>query len=236
MPPLDGPTEKLGRAKVHLDILRREAEEFSRRGYDNTKGYLDSKDGSYVFDIEWATRIDYGLSLLVGDATHNMRCALDHLAYLFHPTDWTEFPVYIDPTHKDLARKLKWFPDNGARAYIEELQPYKRTYRARIIEVLHDLDRFDKHRFLLLTPGRLVIPNTHIKPTLRRLDDGHVELRFASPTQADIQRYEAFQPEPAFGVGLSAKPAGEVIPMQFLWEMHQVLDQDIVPGLASFLP
>ena len=231
----NGPMIKLGQAAVHLKTLDAYASKVLGSRDNEISSYLDPNDGSYVFVIDWNPIPDYELSLLIGDAAHNMRSALDHLAYLFFPSDGTEFPIYSDPLNPALRRKLDWFPDNGARAYVESLQPHHRTYEGLKLGLLHDIDRFDKHRFLIMAPSNFTIP-TSGPHCLRVLDKGCMELRILSPTEDDIEYYDGLKPKFRLMLSLAPVPPGDVFPISHLREIYNLLCYDVIPRLSCFLP
>ena len=130
--------------------------------------------------VEWSAHI--------GDAAHNLRSGLDHLAFALNskgyadpnqgailpPADAkrSEFPIFGDedtagnpgkgPTlFRKALRKVAHVP-NGARAVIEEIQPYQRgkDFRADPLWLIYELDRIDKHRELVLTAA--AIPDIQI--------------------------------------------------------------------------
>lgn len=108
------------------------------------------------------------LALVIGDALHAMRSALDHLAYALaeahtEPLDpaaaeRVEFPIFGDRpmTRAECDRKIgAMHPD--AAAIIERLQPHQRgnNYADDPLWVLYDLARIDRHRLLHLTVAQL---------------------------------------------------------------------------------
>ena len=111
------------------------------------------------------------LSLLIGDTLHNMRSALDTLAFalaLAHTNplpqvliEKSEFPIFGDEDKKGTpGMGANMFRDNGrvkiagwhpdAQTAVELLQPYKagNAFRRHPLWVLHELDRVNKHRLL----------------------------------------------------------------------------------------
>lgn len=120
------------------------------------------------------------VSLIAGDAAHNLRSALDHFAYQWvlrkgagiHPK-WVRqiaFPIYARRVARKVVQKgasltLAGYDDNVVRllpgitrgstveAVFERLQPYHRTYRP--LWHIHELDNLDKHRLLQVTSSRI---------------------------------------------------------------------------------
>lgn len=100
--------------------------------------------------------------LTFGDCIHNLRSALDHLAYQLvvlnkrTPGNKTFFPIHDRPPRtgvKHLWRKRPLVRDVSVKAYrlIESVQPYKRGNIGGRLAELRDLDNIDKHRHLLVT-------------------------------------------------------------------------------------
>lgn len=116
------------------------------------------------------------MSVIVGDAVHCLRSALDNAVYASarHAAGGTldekteralEFPVIGKGTKDDFdrsaTRKLAGVPD-AVRATVEEDQPYRwntedepNGYRYHPLWQVHDLDRIDKHRRLALTAAAI---------------------------------------------------------------------------------
>jgi hypothetical protein len=98
------------------------------------------------------------LAPIIGDAIHNMRSALDYLAYeLASPkarkSRSTQFPICMDESqfrHPDNLRKIASITGDG-RDLIERLQPYNATDppRHNPLAILNKLSNRDKHRLLV---------------------------------------------------------------------------------------
>ena len=94
---------------------------------------------------------------IIGDAIHNLKCALDHawletVSRLIPSGNWerTKFPVY--PTRNDLELALRNLQVNTAapnffNLLIRDIQPYDRGDFA--VRPVHEIDIRDKHRLLI---------------------------------------------------------------------------------------
>jgi hypothetical protein len=108
--------------------------------------------------VEWAG--------MTGEVLHNLRSALDHLAYalcLAHapsepPPDRTEFPIFAEEERFDSTQrggglyKLRGM-SSAMQAAIRAEQPFsvgERTPKAQSIWLLHEMSNIDKHRNLNL--------------------------------------------------------------------------------------
>jgi hypothetical protein len=148
---------KIERAKHHLGDL-----EVVRGGFMNGNPYrierqTDPQTGynvHRVFDIQ-APPVKIGL--IAGDVIHNLRSALDHLAYQLvyangaTHTKQTAFPIWDSAAEykAQRARRVKGMAQAAIDA-IDAIEPYQGG-RGAGLWVLHYLDIADKHH-ALLTP------------------------------------------------------------------------------------
>lgn len=156
-PLLEEARHKNRRGKEHSYVLDVEL----RRFWD-TKPYTiaheyDAKNSKnlFRFKVEKAPPLA-AWSLIIGDAVHNARSALDYIAWMLAGSvvddTTTSFPICSRPEHFAPAAKSKLarvHPE--AVADIGRLQPYSRpNLKESALWLLEELDRRDKHR--LLTP------------------------------------------------------------------------------------
>jgi hypothetical protein len=172
---LDGCREKLEWAKRHLERLTTEYEERNARTDQSFTAHMEKEpafDGGHNWHVSICDEIvkpppSY-FGLIVGDAVHNMRSALDHLACRLvelegnEPTNSNAFPIWDqDPTKIRNAKKrqerlalfeqrVSGMSDEHKEA-IRILQPYQRpdTPEADKLIVLSALDNLDKHKLIL---------------------------------------------------------------------------------------
>jgi len=98
----------------------------------------------------------------MGDCIHNLRCALDHIAYALvlanngEPTIRTMFPIYDLPHvySEQVKTRLAGVAEKPA-AFINSVQPYHRghlhpNHTGTMPWVLDKLENIDKHRRLAL--------------------------------------------------------------------------------------
>jgi hypothetical protein len=98
------------------------------------------------------------LALLIGDAIHNLRSALDHLVYELAPPKVrkrgkTQFPIFKDECEFK-AIGAKWIAgiSGDERALIERVQPWNAPGGAPAdnpLAILNRLSNIDKHRLLI---------------------------------------------------------------------------------------
>jgi len=166
-PPLWLPTwnTKLARADEHLDALYRETDGWG----DGDPIAIDREsnaDGSeHTFRLRYKVQPDtLRWAVLLGDALHNLRGALDHLIYGLAaaqtgkdpPDDYNKlaFPICSEPKFFPGACKRRLSSlSSDTQAAIERTQPYNRLNPGEWfmplwwLSQMHD---FDKHRFLHL--------------------------------------------------------------------------------------
>lgn len=104
-------------------------------------------------------RADLGLA--VGDVIHNLRSALDHVAWALvqevgrgkRLTDWQKRKVQFPMISKasDWSKVDKWLPGvpDDYRRIIRRYQPYRRGDHPKAIRWLNKLSNMDKHRVLI---------------------------------------------------------------------------------------
>jgi hypothetical protein len=179
---LTGCWQKLERAKGYIDLLHTE---ISRQGYARVEGTpgafavaiplartFDPEKNEIVFYVERLIEIGNDWGLIVGDAAHNMRCALDHLAWQLAlryfrgvaPTARNvvrniQFPVVTDKPNWSGTPHRKYMI-GAHRAKVKKFQPFNITAKARRAGIPHwlnglagfdGLDNVDKHRSINLT-------------------------------------------------------------------------------------
>jgi hypothetical protein len=161
---LDGSFAKLDRADKHIQTLYEKVQRWgSQKPYSFT--YEDNSEKTerrYDIVIEQAPNL-LRWGVFVGDAVHNLRSALDHIAWQCAggdgvAPDWTECPVFKD--RDDFLKtgrgggsnKIVGITDPRHRTLMEEFQPWHNPngYEGDELWILHEFNRIDKHR--VLTP------------------------------------------------------------------------------------
>jgi len=172
--PLDGARERLKRSDENIRNLTIEIAPLIRdlpiipfSGENPTFTDEDRKNWDILTGAN--AQIPPRFSVLAGEIVHHMRAAFDHVAWQLSsialraskPTQ-IAFPAFcIDPSaDKDELRRYKrqveGISSPTAVARIESLQPYKaKNPSAHPLWIIHDLDRIDKHRELVLVCAAL---------------------------------------------------------------------------------
>lgn len=162
---------KLARAQRHLQEL-----EDAVRAHLEAKPFLvtrhEEPDGSLLYRLRIRSEVPAEWGAIVGDVVHNIRAALDLLAWQFviasgaQPTVDTAFPItrHRSNFEKTLRRTLSGASE-PVRRFVRRLRPYPGGHS--ILVQLHALDIIDKHRVILVVgaayknvalPMRLRVP------------------------------------------------------------------------------
>jgi hypothetical protein len=163
---------KTARAKHHISQVENIASEKISPGFlssfKDSKGKSSGQGRVRVIPIE--------LIMSAGDAIHNLRSALDHLAWqLSHwenwkPTERCAFPVgnsLADYNHKK-AKAVEGMSSEAKNA-IDLLKPYKNGND--LLYAIHRLDIVDKHHQIFVFGYRDVISGLPFPGTLSALTD-----------------------------------------------------------------
>jgi hypothetical protein len=145
---------KVERARQHIDELNTALAAHLERGAGELRVKQEAQyDYRLVFEAE---PVPAAVALILGDAVHNLRTALDHLAWELveasgrKPGKDTYFPI------RETREKLINAVDKGEMKFagpevrhlvIDTIQPYKGGNGA--LWPLHDTDIIDKHRLLV---------------------------------------------------------------------------------------
>jgi hypothetical protein len=157
---LSGVRVKIDRAKTHLNDFDAQAEliiEGCRRSIFQHPGVRNE----HIFRFGKVPAVPSVMSAMIGDAIHNLRVSLDHLAWQLvtatgsNPGKNTSFPIHTTAPTPDRCGRTRpqISPDIPlpVREILDEVQPYKLAKPAHHdLAVLHELDIIDKHRELLI--------------------------------------------------------------------------------------
>lgn len=201
--PLRDVHDRLARAEEHLEPIKRHIIAYLNSAFDDVVGELkDDEEGGRWLQLDNAMFLpDPRMHTLIGEFLHNLRSALDHLAWRLVekgggvPNEHTSFPILkVAPT----ANKKGITPpptviggvSQKAMAVIECAQPYK--WGARFAEhplwLLHELWNIDKHRHVaargLLIPGFSISQRLSFSNVLEGKSSGFTfRLRVTSATE-----------------------------------------------------
>lgn len=151
---LAGVYAKIERAREHGKSLWEEFRAFMTPQNCEASADIQS-DGPIKLTLRFKKQIPTRVATVLGDAIHNLRCALDHLACAAAALNGVGpegigFPIgRSHAAFKEAAAKdLKGVPIEFFQV-IEKFEPYKGGNES--LYILNQLDRVDKHRLLLPT-------------------------------------------------------------------------------------
>jgi hypothetical protein len=164
--PLEGVRLKLDRAEDGLEEINEAIVEYLGEKNYTVEGEFDRDTSKYVLRGR-VTKHTLEIGVIAGEIVHNLRSALDHLAWqlalLTTPTPYalTAFPIALTPGEFGSKKGQAMIGDIGSkhRALIETFQPYNGTQQAWTPLALGDLrvlSNTDKHRVINATIARSV--------------------------------------------------------------------------------
>lgn len=247
--PLDGPIAKVDRAHEHLIAFDKIRRVFLDSDPYRVDVQLDAEKRRHVYRLEVRELPPISLGILLGDFAHNLRSALDHLAWqlaLLGPTapdPLTDFPIYVSGSYggymrfkgrKRLAGNLPVAIRDDVMSEIDSLQPYRGGDSVALLALLYWLSNTDKHK--------IVLPLGYEA----RFSTGSGPMMFVGPFQdgpiAEIPISYGLEPklDPQLSVDvLLLDPMIPHIPFAgsgALVALHDFLRNDALPRFARFFP
>jgi hypothetical protein len=149
---------KVDRARKHADDLEMAVQTFWDTNPFEVEMVGSPLTGPGYFRVKRMAAVPESLTLIAGDAAHNIRAALDHFAWnavsLHQRRRGTCFPVWGNDSvprpgkwEKQVSRQL-----NGATTQLIDAVINIEAWnggRDSLVWNIHELDRLDKHRLLL---------------------------------------------------------------------------------------
>jgi hypothetical protein len=246
---------KLDRAETHLDEFDKQASSVISACLQSVIREYSEDETEYVFRLRKVPSVPPVLSAIVGDAVHNLRVSLDHLAWQLviatgrEPGARTSFPVRWTPPRPDangysLPQIFPGVPMD-LRMTLDEVQPYKLPKPAHhSLAVLSKLDNKDKHQQLLVAilalrgPGAVSYWRGEGDMTAVYLGpyrDGAEISRFA---YSGLEKGGEFAPTFNFAVGLSELGAGPwglmVGAAELVRRSSSYIENEIIPRFKDY--
>lgn len=175
---------KLNHAKAHIELLRAEIEEVGAPAPESIplRREYDPNERAIIYRIDRVIEVRDSWPLILGDAIHDLRGALDHLmwrlaiTYLGRTPSKTEAPRIQFPQ----VRRLRDFQGHRFLRYVrpedidrlKPFQPYKRPSKGNRhpLPKLISLSNTDKHRrlhLLVVAPYQAAFPTYDQCPMAR---------------------------------------------------------------------
>jgi hypothetical protein len=172
--PFDPIRLKLRRAQHYIGLLNEVRVAFFQSEFYRFGTKIDRKNRLLIY-VAKVKEPPPEIALLIGDAAHNLRCVLDHLAFVFAPgsPNTVQFPICSTrKAFKNSNNRLKG-ASTRAMAIFKQLQPYHcRTWPdTRLLGYLQEISNCDKHRKLLIAAAVLqTVKFTALHPGIKILN------------------------------------------------------------------
>lgn len=228
MPTFSASRKKIERADKHIKDVTMVLRQFSDGDIHTLVVKHDSHTGKNFVQVDFLEEefpvID--CALIIGDAIHNLRSALDFMWYEFvaNPSEYTSFP--IRDTRKELeatlngALKKKQIASSDRDFVVDKIQPYKAGNR--LLWALHDMDVRDKHHLFIPVLKFMVIRDIHLE------DENGRKLGLHGIAHFTPVRHELFD---AIGVKVTVKSKGRPSAQIFFGGDTTLYDESIIPTL-----
>jgi hypothetical protein len=254
---------KLDRASHHLNTLNAKALEWREGKTHRYVSDIDRESGKQFVYIRFPEPVPAELRLIIGDCLHNLRSALDNLAYelavrhhgsspLPEPFDRrSEFPIFGDRPMDERERRNKiGCIHPRAQAIIKRLQPHNRgdMFASDPLWKLHQLSNMDKHRVphvaqvavrsVIDVPEIPGVPGT-LTIHLGSYEDGAEIATYTPRTSAFAEGFDPkvhMDPLLTFGIAFGQRSAtpGWNCSLTLKW-LHSHITCNVVKPLAPYL-
>jgi hypothetical protein len=222
LPSLDGVQIKMDRAELHAAELDKAFWSVFPSGTCKTTVEVHDEGRRHVYRADHPPAADPLWGAIAGDAIHNLRTALDHLAHQLvllsggQPSGSTAFPILSRPPWTWCDRRKLPVISGGVseaiRERLDSIQPYQRRH-PHDLDALRDLDNIDKHKVIVaittlsrahgttFDPGNPP-PGSNTQWKRRPLKHGEVVAVVVYETPyPQPDPHLRFHPQPSFGVG-----------------------------------
>lgn len=142
---------KVKRANQHIDDLSKEISAFSKSDFYSLAIKHDDETGKSRVQLSFTKSLPWNFPLIIGDAIHNLRAALDLMMTEVASDKSVDF--VFRPTRQDFMNtliKMKKLPSGVKDILINDIQPYEGG-NGDALWVLNKMDSQDKHHLLLPT-------------------------------------------------------------------------------------
>lgn len=216
MTKLRGAFAKLARADEHVECLVSLIQDWIDKKPYSTPAEDNTQKTERTWYIEFTEVPDYLYwGTILGDATHNFRSCLDHIAWQAAGGDdsapsRTEFPIFWDEQlfMREGLNKIKGIEGTSYRTFIEEAQPWKNSngYKADGLWRLHELNRIDKHQVVhpMVSPPLGVAGNAFATYADRRSHPPPVVVQYEVPFEQHAKVFSALTDAPFLDMQMNA--------------------------------
>lgn len=230
---------KFRQAHRHTAALQQHIADFLAREPFEVFDAEDQETGDLIYVVKIKEEPPDDLSLALGDAVHNARSALDHIAWHLvranghTPDRKTYFPIGKDPQHYRRVRSSL----RGASAQVFDLvdntiKPYRGGDDR--FALLHDLDIEDKHHMIVPVGASHRSFNLHLSAKLPR-SGKVVEAPVVQMAPADRQ-YPLSDGAVIFRVGAAARHPNDLVSMKFSFTFDLCFSPDSASAGEPIIP
>lgn len=240
MSSLSDPQRKIERAQLHLDALDAELRKYYATQPYRGRIIRSDPRGCYVFGLRIEAVLPANLSLILGDFVHNLRAALDHIAWILDPAPdrRTAWPVLVKEDAKEFKKCVGRLPSD-AQEIVKQYQPYRRADKPDkdLLWLLHNCWIIDKHHAIPIAGHRIYIP-TGLPPPhqefffglLKDFKAGEVEVSFPFVPDGNAMVNPTLRGQVRFG--LEEMSSVSIIELR---SMLAIVQGEIIPRIASYL-
>lgn len=145
---------KIERANHHISDVEAQWGAFLEKKVHGIRKDSNSDMTAHTFSVQYIKDFPSEIALAIGDAIHNLRCALDHLAWEVVGRDrgtqnrHLKFPAYKDRTSFEAACNGIITPSIAVKDMFKALEAFPGG-TGHFLYVLHHLDNIDKHSFIM---------------------------------------------------------------------------------------
>ncbi|MCH7737463.1 MAG: hypothetical protein IH872_08700 [Chloroflexi bacterium] len=243
--PLENTWLKLNRADKHLHELKRKMDGFAYREPYRMVRHELPEDGYYVYDFRFLRMPPRRWGIILGDIAHNMRSALDHLAWSLaglttkSPARSTGFPIFPKPPHagnqKSFDKMIRQMP-GPAQKEIKALQPHHDGILAdkHPLAVLAFMSNRDKHQLLVPIATVVNAPVRNIPGgSIHRLNARHIRVQVPISADPEVNFEPDFTFQITFGVPAFYPNGVDLFRLQ---DIGKFIREDTLPRFAGFFP
>lgn len=226
-------------AQRHLDVLGKHIRAFEKPNNVSVRTYRNM-EGRRTWMVETKNGVDPDWGHIAGDALHNMRVALDSLAWQLaltvksNPSRLTAFPIRSNPCGWDKLANgpLRHIPEK-AREYIKGLQPDDGGHRDHSLWVLNAFDNAHKHRTTVAASVLFDPQNAPRRGDTRYFDSDGVEYTTAVYDDKFKPKFRAYVSfENTILDGTDRVTAA--IPYESLVAIHESINDEVFPKFEEF--
>jgi hypothetical protein len=217
---LAGCNAKVNRAEEAIEAMAQEWIAWRQSNPYPTRVEADPTSGEYRVYFDFSIRVPERFPVLLGEVAHDLRSALDHLVWreaveqigrkqADKKANSIAFPIHRTRVALNRSRVRQFVSDDAWRI-IERHQPYDRGKppRPKTLQMLHWINRIDKHRLLhgssvfltFYNPAKLISWNANARLIAAPLPKASLNRPLSRETLVASYHFDASAPPPEIDV------------------------------------